>query len=237
MEITIQVAKEVQDLLPNMEIESQEIIKNNGVAVQAVLRYIVNYEKARKLLSLRLINKKMNAGRLMDTPYKNFLDMAVVAVMIFPSNGDVTLSSTVNKQLLDIWKVSFDDVYEDASANFMGEKTVIKDMCKILSEIEFYGFPWKTDVPMYVLTNESGVNGATHLLKSDVLGKFAADRKTDILVLPSSVHEAILVPYQNDLDIEEISQIVQVVNREEVSIEDILSDHAYLYRLSGGWAD
>lgn len=286
MELTKKVAKRVQELLPDMEVEPREISKNNGVVRQAVsvrklsdpvaqviyidemldgwhsvyemASYVVDtyrqnqkpvltdgvlrikkYAEARKLLSLRLINKKMNREKLSNAPYKDFLDMAVIAILAFPSNDDVVVSSVVDHSMLEAWDVPFDLVYADAYKNFMEEKTVIMDMNDVLSQAGIKTLLSDDGLYMHILTNEKGIYGATHLLKKDILEQFMKEWHSDIWVLPSSVHEVILVPCPDnmDIDINEMTQMVRSVNQEQVPLEEVLSDHAYLYKLNGGWSN
>lgn len=64
------------------------------------------------------------------------------------------------------------------------------------------GIPISLDesaIPMYIMTNEQEVNGASVLLYDNVLESFALEKKTDFYILPSSIHEVILVP-SNKID-------------------------------------
>ena len=60
---------------------------------------------------------------------------------------------------------------------------------------------------------------------------------TDIVIIPSSVHETILVPTDiQDVD-ESFDQMVWDVNQSEVLSEEQLSNHVYIYKLNGGWVE
>ena len=56
----------------------------------------------------------------------------------------------------------------------------------------------------------------------------------DYYVLPSSVHEVVIVPYSSGLDIRELDEMVREINVTQVAEEEVLSSHAYLYRRSTG---
>ena len=89
------------------------------------------------------------------------------------------------------------------------------------------------DIRMYILTNEFRTNGATTLLYEGILEEIAGMFDSDIILLPSSIHEVILVPaasgdeYLKQLD--DFSAMVKEVNETELADEEILSDHAYYY--------
>ena len=48
-------------------------------------------------------------------------------------------------------------------------------------------------------------------------------------MLPSSIHELILLPDKVDYERKELDELVRQVNSQCVEAEDFLSDHAYYY--------
>ena len=53
--------------------------------------------------------------------------------------------------------------------------------------------------------------------------------KADLVILPSSIHEVLLIPYEPNISFQELTNMVSHINRAEVPIEDRLSDQVYLY--------
>jgi len=88
----------------------------------------------------------------------------------------------------------------------------------------------KKDIKMYVLSNKARINGAACILYENILDKFARKMKRDIYILPSSIHEVILVPANKGVIKSELSCMVREVNIEAVDEGEVLSDHVYLYR-------
>lgn len=84
---------------------------------------------------------------------------------------------------------------------------------------------------MYVLTNKQRSNGAVCMIYDKVLEEFAEKQGKDIYILPSSVHEVILVPAVEGINPEDLSDMVKEVNTSELDDIDILSDHVYRYDL------
>jgi len=82
---------------------------------------------------------------------------------------------------------------------------------------------------MFILSNQKGINGASCMLYEDVLCKFASQINSDFYILPSSIHEIILIPYQKDMKKETLTEMVKDVNRTQVAQDEILSDKVYLY--------
>jgi UDP-3-O-acyl-N-acetylglucosamine deacetylase len=89
------------------------------------------------------------------------------------------------------------------------------------------------DMPedVYVLTNTSGIDGAAEILQEEIRHKIA-DTIGDFFVLPSSLHEVIIIPKSNRDTPEELACIVQEVNETQVSPEERLSNHIYEYSSS-----
>lgn len=84
-------------------------------------------------------------------------------------------------------------------------------------------------IPMYVLTNRQKLQGAAVILYPGVLKKFAEEIKQDFYVLPSSIHEVILVPAKSVEDAGMLRDIVSDINRTQVAPDEILADSVYFY--------
>lgn len=87
-------------------------------------------------------------------------------------------------------------------------------------------------IPLYVLTNQTGLYGAACMIYQDILKDFAARLEKDLIVLPSSVHEVLLTPDSPDTSYEDLSNMVRTINTQEVPLEDQLSNQVYLYTRS-----
>ncbi len=100
-----------------------------------------------------------------------------------------------------------------------------------ISESEAYQ---EGEIPMYVLTNIMHFNGAAAMLYSDIISDFAEELETDFYILPSSIHEVILIPKVPDLEKQVLEQMVREVNQEEVDQQERLSDQVYCYWRGSG---
>jgi hypothetical protein len=88
-------------------------------------------------------------------------------------------------------------------------------------------------VPMYILTNEDRVNGASSLLNERAMEDISQKLGGDFIVLPSSVHETIILPISEEFDRESLEGMVQQINFEQVAQDERLSDHVYQYDSKG----
>ena len=97
----------------------------------------------------------------------------------------------------------------------------------VREEIEKMKYDDKID--MYVLTNEKRINGAGTMFYDGLLKKFADKIEKDLIIIPSSVHEVILIPKDNEISDEEINEMIGEVNENELETVEILLNHMYLY--------
>ena len=88
----------------------------------------------------------------------------------------------------------------------------------------------QTSPRMYILSNSVGINGATAMIYKDAIRSFAEKLDSDFYILPSSIHEVILVPYEDCISREELKDMVNEVNCTQVPVEEVLSDRVYIYR-------
>lgn len=91
-----------------------------------------------------------------------------------------------------------------------------------------------SDAHMYIISNDSGVKGAAAILNHDFLLNFAREHGYDKLcILPSSIHEAIIIPVTEMTSIEDLDEMVKEVNATQVRPEEQLIDHALLVDFTG----
>lgn len=86
--------------------------------------------------------------------------------------------------------------------------------------------------PLFVLTNETGIYGAVCILYRNVLKNFADKLGKDLIIIPSSVHEVLLLPLDNEVSYKELNNMVVTINQSEVLPMDQLSNHVYRYERS-----
>ena len=219
------------------------IYNQNKNSININADYFENYENVRKTIVYKLVNYQKNKKLLEDVPYKRVLDLAVVFYCLIEQRKGVSATALIHNEHLRIWNVTEDEIYNDALKNtpvlLAGS---IVPMSKILSEIagtapvdndekvcEYTG----EDI-LYVLTNSSRVNGAACILYDNLLKKFATVVHSDLYILPSSVHEVIIVPKKNAFDKSELADMVREVNEQGVSQDEILSDNVYEYNRKNG---
>lgn len=115
----------------------------------------------------------------------------------------------------------FNGIWKAAERNTF-EKTRIFNMGSIIPVPD-------NDLKLYVVTNDSTFKGASAILDTESLRRFANEiHYSRFVAFPSSIHEFIIMPLTNTTDIDFCSQLVKDINSDLVSPEEQLGDEAFI---------
>ena len=213
--------------------------------VQMVSRYIgklEEYQNVSQRVVFKLINTRKNRELLKKIPSIPFEDLSIVFYLYLESCEEGMFTLLIRNELMDMWKVTKEKMYEDAMINtprllpetFCELGEVIAEMRQEESADCNLPYPvgcLEEDNPgLYVLTNWKRISGAACMLYPGVLKKYADQLESDLLVLPSSTNELMILPYDETIDIDEIRCLLQWINVTELPVEERLSGQVYLYR-------
>lgn len=129
--------------------------------------------------------------------------------------------------------ITKEELWSRAEANTNAE-TKIESMAKVMAEMMGMDYCEEMEdiTPLYIISNTCRMKGASAVLNKKALEEFGKEHHTDrIVVLPSSVHEMILVPYIEDVSLDYFSEMVGEVNSSEVDPTERLTDRAYIITL------
>jgi|UPI0004B2FDD9 mRNA-degrading endonuclease toxin of MazEF toxin-antitoxin module len=84
-------------------------------------------------------------------------------------------------------------------------------------------------VPMYVLTNIKKIEGAACMLYPGLIREFADRTGSSLFIIPSSVHELLILPVEDMKETEEIRSMIREINDTQVQPDEILSYSLYCY--------
>lgn len=184
-----------------------------------------DYECVRSRIVYKLVNAQQNERFLEQVPHLRLLDLAVVFYVMIAEETFQNCSVLIRNAHLDLWKIPITELYESARRN-----TPI--LCPyILRPLEDFadGGEELPDCRTLVLTNRQGVNGAAALLYPQLPKIIGEKVGGNYFLLPSSIHEFLIVPEMEGISAEQLARIVCEVNRTEVSPEDVLSDGIYYF--------
>lgn len=195
-----------------------------------------SWEKVKSRILCKLVNREWNQEYIRSVPCREFLDLCIVCYLSLPEY-DSTVA--VDWKLLDCWRIGVDELLEEALKNtriLLGVKFwKMKDYIgEWLEEQKGDGskeelLPENETMDFYVMTNYSKNYGASVILDEAKLEEVGEVLNSDYYVLPSSVHEVIIVPGNEIQKAKELAQMVYEVNTTLVPADEILSNHVYLF--------
>ena len=191
-------------------------------------------EEVSDRIYVRLMNAELNEARLGRLPSVRFLDLAAVFYIRLDLTASFDAMILVNDDDAFRWQVSARELMTLALRNTMRDhKPALIPMRQILSQTEEEEADEEVPV-MYVLTNNVRWHGAAAILYPQLLEKVAGKTGRRFFVLPSSVHETIILPDDLGYSTAMLESLVQEVNRTEVRPEDFLSNRVYRYDAESG---
>lgn len=199
-----------------------------------------DWEAAKGRIRAKLVNREMNHELLKKVPYREFLDLAVIYYVTLDGLSESgTAAFTVSDQNMEVWRKDENALYQMAVSNMrLDGEPVFEDMEEIIRSMIPDAMPdLAVGIPKirsYVLTNPKKVFGAVELLDGNTLTEIGDKLGSDYMVLPSSLHESIILPVDGRISYQELADIVTDINRNVVSIVERLSDHVYLYERKEG---
>ena len=201
--------------------------------------YNIDFDNIEPNFVIRLVNLEKNAKRLKESGalYKEFLDLAIELRLIISQDEDGYATCQVNKQLLEQMGITFEDAYQIA-VDKVNKEVKFNTMIEVMLGLKDKDFEesielareLENEYPMYILTNKTNLNGAISMIVKDRLDIICdALNVDDIYILPSSVHEVIIIPKTDSLGADVLQDMIENANETAVGDEDYLSYHPYLY--------
>ena len=181
-----------------------------------IFHKIINYEKNRKLLE--------------DIPHFRWNDLAVVFYHELEEKilGKATI--LIHNNHMTMWGQTADTLYRTAQHNMKCRKPeLLVPMQRMIKEMTGVRVEEAEGIRLYVLTNQDKMYGASAMLYSVKMKELAENLQSDLLILPSSVHEVLLLPDDREGQYDSYRRMVQEVNTTQVEPEEILSFNLYRY--------
>lgn len=211
VEVAIEILGDRRKVDVHKVIEPWEVMKS-GVNVE-----VINYEWNQE----RLKKEKM--------VYEKILDLAIVFTVNLREDKDFKM--TITSGLLEQWKITKDELISLAYENFAKADYAIISYEDVMEQL----LGLRIESELCVLLNRSKLRGASGMLRIDLLQDLADKKESDLLILPSSVNEVLLLAEEdNILDMDSVKKMVEDINRDYVDEEERLSDNIYTYKRKTG---
>lgn len=230
----------------------------NDVEKNISVKDMLDFEQVKDSIVFRVVGAEENQSRLQNMPHRIEHDMALIYQIMMQKTEDGMASIQITNDTMGTLGVDEKTLHEAAMKNTPREFPMsFRTMNEVIKEImrkDFMGFDLdelsdedgmksfleaifeegmedmgQNAPPMYVLTNESLFNGAAALFYPEVQEKIAEQLGGDYFVLPSSVHEVLIVPDQGILEYQELKNMVNDVNNTQVPPDEVLTGEVYSY--------
>ena len=225
----------VEDILESLKtVSSEDILWEENLNC---------YEHIQDKIVFRIINAELNKELLKNTPHIKFLDLAIVFYLYLYGTKGGQLTAMIHDNHINAWNCSVEDLWKAARVNTpkilpvktehmesvmkeiieenLGEDFDQEEVAALLGADEKNG--------LEILTNQNEVYGAGCMLYENVLRNYANFVNSDLVILPSSVHEVLLFPDDGDVEYDDWRCMVTYINAEEVLPEEVLSNEVYRY--------
>ena len=207
-----------------------EVIKTKEGDVKS---FISDYDQVKDHTFLRLIPG--DSPVLGETPHRMIQDMALVVNVHLDNFSDENGRScvVVTKPLMEMYGVDEAQLFADAEKNSLENEpmvfTPLGDMIKSLIESEELPSPDDVGIVTYIATNKSGFHGASIAAYPEFAEKAAETIGGSFYMLPSSVHEFILIKDDGKPTAKDLNKMIRNVNETVLEPRDILSGQCYHY--------
>ena len=236
-----------QDMFQIMESLADKIIQNEKSAVlekvQNLYGSVSDYDSVRQNLLMRLCDRDTNQAYLRNHIYTEEGDFAITYHVVLEKDKTGIVSTPVTEPMLEMWGVTREELHQDALRSDLPQNKPI--LCRVEEQIKSMqgtapglqtNYLQRNSLPemqegeinLFILTNEELMDGAAMIAHRDVLEKAGELIGGDYYVLPSSIHEVMIIP-SNGQSAAGLQGMVHEINQTEVDVEDRLSDKVQYY--------
>ena len=249
----LQVKKEGQTVVPNINLDAhfreyQETGKPfadvlTAIAEQVQLappmetEWLKDYSQVKEKLFIRVSDAKENEAFLRMAPHKELDGLAISYHIAFEGLHGVEASTPVTYKMMEMFGVTEEQLHADSlestqrlyPVQYTSMAEVMNKMMGIDADMDPDMMPATEGPQLMVLTNMQGIHGAATLFYPGQLEAIAQQMGSDFFVLPSSVHETLILPDDGTAEPDSLQFMVREINQSTVAPEDRLSDFVYHY--------
>lgn len=211
----MQDGAELDDVLAQIASVYQSHYIDHDIDVSAV----TDFDKIKEKIVCKLINEEANQQFLQDKPYSKLEDLAVVYQILMDKTGEGTATITITDNLMDGYGITLEELHDQALQNmdtlqphsFKGMNETVAEMIAVdIAREQNVGMDEAKEMAMQMMPD-------------------IPEKVGDFYMLPSSIHETLIIPKDAGMEFKELEQMVQEVNQTQVAPGERLSDHVYEY--------
>ncbi len=212
-----------------------ESLRKNQRTAGISMEFFMDFGNVRNSVFCKAVNAEKNRELLKQAPHEIHEDLAVMYYCELEKTGMKDATVLIRNDHLDLWNCREEELRSTAWKNTREKKKIrFQKLTQVLAELGFEEMQEAENNPLYLLTNEDGAFGAAAAFYPHVLADCALQLNSNLILLPCSIHEWLLIP--SDLpsareNKEELRSMVRDINRTQVADRDVLSDEIYFYDL------
>lgn len=196
---------------------------------------VKDFDKVKNKITIQLVSTKRNQRFLETVPHREWEDLSIIYRIILEEEEMEAFSMVITNELMKIYGITEEELYDtalrEAPLNFPAEIYKVRN---VLAELgDFWNIMFaeasKEGDEMIILTANDGFMGASSVFYPELLEKLVQIVGGSFFVLPSSIHEMILVRDNGAYKGKHLRELVREINRVEIPKEDFLSDSVYYY--------
>lgn len=216
------------ELFSDVMFDIAETYEKNKPIEDFDISVVKEWEKAKDNIICKLINYDLNKEVLDNIPHKRVEDLAIVYMISVNKFMGEYATVLIRDELLALYDKSIDELDTIAKENIKKIcPPILEDMLSILGAYAGTQIPLELDRRMYILSNEQKTYGAIHVLDPEVMDEIGKIYGDKCMVIPSSVHEVLLLPY-NEEEYQDVEMLIEEVNNTQLTRDEILSNKPYV---------
>lgn len=191
--------------------------------------FIQSFDDIKRFIVYKVINRDRNEELLKHVPFREVVDLAIVCYVLLRLNNGHTATLLIRDEHLKLWNVTKEEVFKEAEKNVKkllpAKLSCMKDVLASMIGLE----EESEEDFMYVMSNEENSFGAVCIFYDGVLEMVYHTIRENFYIIPSSVHEVIILAESMAPKKKEIEDTIRDINETQVEDEEVLSDHVYYY--------
>lgn len=176
-----------------------------------------------------VVNVASNRLYLSDKVFWRFLDLAVIYKFVIRETEEGMSSMVLTKRICEQYDINMEELEEAARENTQKRGFCVKPLTQYMEKLMGMKVLEESEKgpQLWVCTASNCINGARIMLYSEPLAELADMIGSDLILLPSSIHEILALPAKDG--VRNVEDIVAEVNSTQVPKDEILSNNVYYY--------
>lgn len=191
---------------------------------------VIDIDKLEEIISIQVVQTESNKKYLETIPHLEIEDLAIICKFNVEISADDEGSIVISDEWLDRLNISEEELFSIAREHApINRPDKIQSMNDVINALDSELAENTPKSPLLVVTNESGIDGASVLFYPGVLERCADILNGNFYVLPSSIHEFLLWSEDETMGAKDLKAIVKEVNDNILDPEELLSYNVYHY--------